>query len=35
MDLLSTVTQRAGASQVKNRAAAQVVQERLLNPSPM
>jgi hypothetical protein len=34
MDLLSTVTLRAGASQAENRAAAQVVQERLLNPYP-
>ena len=34
MDLLSTVTLRAGVSQGENRAAAQVVQERLLNPFP-
>ena len=34
MDVLITVTWRAGASQAENRAAAQVVQERLMNPFP-
>ena len=34
MDLLITVTLRAGVSQGENRAAAQVVQDRLLNPFP-
>ena len=34
MNVLITVTWRAGASQAENRAAAQVVQERLMNPFP-
>ena len=34
MDVLITVIWRAGASQAENRAAAQVVQERLMNPFP-
>ena len=34
MNVLITVTWRAGASHTENRAAAQVVQERLMNPFP-
>lgn len=34
MDFLITVTWRAGASQAENRAAAGVIQERLMNPPP-
>jgi hypothetical protein len=34
MNVLITITWRAGANHTENRAAAQVVQERLMNPFP-